>query len=59
VVLRVAEGDAVRRGDVVAELHADDPGRLPAGREAMAGAVRVGAGPARRAPLIIGRVERA
>jgi hypothetical protein len=25
----------------------------------MAGAVRVGAGPARRAPLIIGRVERA
>jgi thymidine phosphorylase len=58
VVLRVAEGDAVRRGDVVAELHADDPGRLVAGRDAMAGAVRVGPGPARRAPLVIGRIER-
>jgi thymidine phosphorylase len=56
VLLRMGEGEAVRAGDVVAELHADEPGRLAAGRAAMAGAVRVGPGPARAPRRVIGRI---
>ena len=42
VVLRAVPGDRVRAGQVVAELHADDPGRIAAGREALASAFRLG-----------------
>ncbi|WP_217922773.1 thymidine phosphorylase [Miltoncostaea oceani] len=43
VVLRVAPGDTVSRGQVLAELHADDAAHMAAGAEAFAGAVRIGA----------------
>ena len=43
VVLRVVPGDTVVRGQVLAELHADDATHMAAGAEAFAGAVRVGA----------------
>jgi thymidine phosphorylase len=56
VVLRVARGDAVARGQVLAELHADDEGRLGAGRQAFAGAVRVGESAAPAAPRVVERV---
>lgn len=56
VVLRVAAGDPVAAGQVVAELHADDAAHLEAGREAFAEAVRVGAGPADVASRILGRI---
>jgi thymidine phosphorylase len=42
VVLRVAPGDAVSAGQVVAELHADDEGHMRAGAGAFAGAIAVG-----------------
>jgi thymidine phosphorylase len=56
VLLRVGEGDPVRTGEVVAELHADEPERLAAGRAAMEDAVRVGPGPARATRRVIGRI---
>ncbi len=43
VVLRVAMGDAVTPGQVLAELHADDTPHLEAGRTAFAGAIHIGA----------------
>jgi hypothetical protein len=46
----------VRAGEVVAELHADEPERLAAGRAAMEDAVRVGPGPARATRRVIGRI---
>jgi thymidine phosphorylase len=42
VVLRVAPGDTVSEGQVVAELHADDDAHMEAGRAAIAGAIRIG-----------------
>jgi thymidine phosphorylase len=42
VVLRVAPGDTVSEGQVVAELHADDEAHMDAGRTAIAGAIRIG-----------------
>jgi thymidine phosphorylase len=42
VVLRVAPGDTVSEGQVVAELHADDEAHMEAGRAAIAGAIRIG-----------------
>ena len=45
VVLRVAPGDTVTAGQVVAELHADDAAHLEAGVGALDGAIRVGAAP--------------
>ena len=59
VVLRAVPGDRVRAGQVLAELHADDPGRIPAGREAVAGAFRVGGPPPPPAPPVTARAPRA
>jgi thymidine phosphorylase len=42
VVLRKVHGDHVGAGDVVAELHCDDPGRLPAAFAALDGALTLG-----------------
>jgi len=56
VVLRAVAGDAVRAGDVLAELHADDEDHMRAGLAAIAGAHRIGdAGPG-RASRILGRI---
>jgi thymidine phosphorylase len=57
VVLRVAPGDTVSQGQVVAELHADDDAHMGAGRAALAGAIRVGTGPVQPAARVLERVS--
>jgi len=52
VVLRVASGDTVTAGQVLAELHADDGAHMEAGRAAFGGAVTLGD----TAPAASGRV---
>ncbi|WP_250003198.1 thymidine phosphorylase [Actinoplanes sp. M2I2] len=42
VLLKVKPGDEVRAGDVLLELRADDPARIPAAREEAAAAIVVG-----------------
>ena len=42
VVLRKVAGDRVAAGDVLLELHADDPARLALAQEALADAVEIG-----------------
>jgi thymidine phosphorylase len=56
VVLRVAPGDRVTAGQVVAELHADDEARLEAGRETFARALRVGKSAPERGFRVLERV---
>jgi thymidine phosphorylase len=56
VVLRVAEGDRAERGAVLAELHADDPAHLEAGRAAIEGALTVGGGAAISGSRVLERV---
>ena len=53
VVLRVVEGDHVVDGQVLAEIHADNPAKIEAGREALMGAITVGdIGPAATSRVI-------
>jgi thymidine phosphorylase len=56
VLLRVRPGDAVRRGDALAELRTDDGSRLPAARELAAAAIVVGEAASDPVPLLIERV---
>jgi thymidine phosphorylase len=56
VVLRVAPGEAVTRGQVLAELHADDAPHLESGRTAFAGAVRIGDSGHAPGPRVLERV---
>jgi len=56
VLLRVRPGDAVRRGDALAELRTDDGPRLPAARELAAAAIVVGEAAPDPVPLLIERV---
>lgn len=55
-LLRVAPGDRVGRGDVVAEIHAADTAGLECGEQALKEALRVGEGEARLRPLVSHRV---
>jgi thymidine phosphorylase len=56
VVLRVAVGETVTTGQVVAELHADDTSHLEAGRVAFVDAIRVGDAAPAAASRILERV---
>jgi thymidine phosphorylase len=59
IVCRAKPGDPVRRGDVLLELHVDDPTRLPAARAALAdgdGAYEIGPAAPEREPLVLGRI---
>lgn len=56
VVLRAVPGDHVRAGQVLAELHADDAGRIEAGREAVERAFRIGGTAAAGGSRILERV---
>jgi thymidine phosphorylase len=56
VVLRVAEGDAVAAGQVLAELHADDPQRMETGIATMERAVLIGDSAPQRSSRLLGRV---
>ncbi|GAB3143880.1 thymidine phosphorylase [Micromonospora sonneratiae] len=56
VVLHRKPGDAVRAGEPLLELRADDPTRIPAARADAERAVSVSAAPPRRTPLVIERI---
>jgi len=58
VVLRVAPGDSVSQGQVVAELHADDEAHMAAGRAAIAGAIRIGDDVVHRLQRVRERISR-
>ncbi|EYT64165.1 pyrimidine-nucleoside phosphorylase [Dietzia sp. UCD-THP] len=59
VVLHRVEGDPVRLGDVVATVHAGDPGRLPAACAELASALEIGGPGAARGPagVVVGRLR--
>ncbi len=56
VTWKVRPGDHVSRGDVIFELHCDDPALMPLGLEAIEGAVQIGEEPFIAPPLIIERI---
>jgi thymidine phosphorylase len=56
VILHRKPGDAVKSGDVLCELRADDPTRIPAGLEALRGAVRITQKPPARTSLVLERI---
>jgi thymidine phosphorylase len=56
VLLQVRPGDRVRAGDVLLELRADDPSRIPAARDVAASAVVVGEAPPGLTGLILDRI---
>jgi thymidine phosphorylase len=56
VVLHKRPGERVNAGDVLAELRADDAGRIPAALRAAADAIVVAKQPAPTRPLIIDRI---
>jgi thymidine phosphorylase len=56
VVCRAKPGDAVEEGQPVLELHVDDPARVDAAMEALAGAIQVGQEPPAPTPLVIDRI---
>lgn len=56
VLLKVRPGDSVRAGDVLLELRADDPARIPVARAEAAAAVVIGAEPPALTNLILDRI---
>ncbi|MEV4348006.1 thymidine phosphorylase [Actinoplanes sp. NPDC049596] len=56
IQLKVKPGDAVRAGDVLLELRADDPARIPAARDEAAAAVTVGAERPTPTKLVLDRI---
>jgi len=56
IVLRVSPGDVVTPGQVLAELHADDPAHMEAGLAAFTGAIRLGDTPVTVGSRILTRV---
>ncbi|MFN8052350.1 MAG: thymidine phosphorylase [Acidimicrobiales bacterium] len=57
VILRAVAGDRVAAGDPLFELHVDDPSRLDAAREALAGAVEIGDAPPAARVLVHERID--
>jgi thymidine phosphorylase len=56
VSIRVRPGETVRVGEVLLTLHADDPSRFAAAREALVGALDLGPAPPTPRPLVLDRV---
>ncbi|MGB3410517.1 MAG: thymidine phosphorylase [Microthrixaceae bacterium] len=56
VTWKVRPGDQVSKGDVVFELHCDDPALMPLGLEAIDRAIQIGEDPFVPPPLIIERI---
>jgi thymidine phosphorylase len=56
VVLHRRPGDAVRKGDVLFELRADDAARIPAARDAAAGAYAIAGSPPVPTGLVMDRI---
>jgi thymidine phosphorylase len=59
VVCRVKPGHRVEEGDVLLELHIDDPVKLPDALAALEGGFEIGSEPIAPAPLILARIEQA
>ncbi|HTO01519.1 MAG TPA: thymidine phosphorylase, partial [Microthrixaceae bacterium] len=57
VTWKVRPGDHVDKGDVIIELHCDDPALIPAGLDAIDGAVEIRDEPFAPSPLIIERLQ--
>lgn len=57
VICLEKEGGQVEEGQPVLELHAEDPARFDAAREALAGAVEIGAEAPEPRPLVIERIR--
>jgi thymidine phosphorylase len=56
VVLHRRPGDAVKAGDVLYEVRADDAARMPLGLESLRGAVTIVDGPPEPTPLVLERI---
>jgi thymidine phosphorylase len=56
VVLHKRRGDAVRAGDVLYELRAEDPARIPAARAEAAAALTIGSRRPRATPIVLDRI---
>jgi thymidine phosphorylase len=56
VVMLRKPGDAVRAGDPLLELHADDAARIPAALDALDGAVRIAGSAPAASPLVLDRI---
>ena len=56
IVCPAKPGEAVRKGQNILELRADDPARFGPAREALEGALTISAAPSPRAPLVIEQV---
>ena len=56
VVLHHRPGERVREGDILFELRADDPARMPAALEAAAGAVKISRTAPQPVPLVLDRI---
>jgi thymidine phosphorylase len=56
VVCRRKPGDALAAGDVVLELHTDEPTRIAGALEALAGAIEIGDAVPEPAPLVLARI---
>jgi thymidine phosphorylase len=57
VVWHATVGDAVEEGQPLLELRTEDPSRVPAALDALAGAWAVGPEPVERGPLVIDRIS--
>jgi thymidine phosphorylase len=56
IVCRAKPGDRVTAGQVVLELHVDDPDRVEGALAALEGAIEVGDTPAEPRPLVVDRI---
>jgi thymidine phosphorylase len=56
IMLKVKPGDAVKRGQPLLELRADDPARIAVARELARGAIAIADTPGGKSPLIIERI---
>jgi thymidine phosphorylase len=56
VILRKRPGERVSAGDIIAELRADDPSRIPAALETARSAVSIDSTPSPGTPLILDRI---
>jgi pyrimidine-nucleoside phosphorylase len=57
LLLRKRVGEAVREGDVLAELHARDAQRLDQGEARLRAATSIGDGPPAARPLLLERIR--
>ena len=57
IICLAKPGEAVSAGQPVLELHIDEPGRVDAALDALAGAIEIGPEPPRAQPMILDRIS--